>query len=340
VASPPDTSDIYRNYIYESSSSPDLLEHFSRYAEFVKDIAATTEKPVLEIGANDGLLLSQLVRVGFSRLVGIDPSPQTAGISLSGVQVVNDFFSEKTAKKLDPQSFSAIIANNCFSHIPQLTNVLSLCGELLEQSGTLIVEVQSTLDLIEGVIFDYVYHEHYFYHTATSFEVIARMSGLELYGIHHVSTKGGSYRLLLGHIGKHVRDGSVDYWKFREEVAQVHSRKPWVDMDVYLSTVKASLHRLISKSHGKIAAYGACATGTVFLKYMGLEGVIDFIVDDNPKRQGRFAPGTGIPVLPPSSCKDASLCLVLAWRHAQCIVPKLESLGISYIVPLPELTYA
>ena len=340
IASPPDTSDIYKNYIYDSSSSPDLMGHFSEYSSFIEKIVLNKNDSILEIGANDGMLLRELVKKGFSDLVAVDPSPQTANIRLPGVQVINNFFSEENMRPVSNKKFTVIIANNCFSHIPQLEKVMKLCKEMLEKTGTLIVEVQSVLDLLENVVFDYVYHEHIFYHSAISFERIARMSGLDLISIQHVPTKGGSYRLLLGHPGRQKIDGSVSYWKYREKNSQVHSKSTWENMINYLQNIKVYLQSDLMGKPKKVFGYGACATGTAFLTYMELEKAICFIVDDNPKRQGRYAPGTGIPVTASTSLTQisrAGRCLVLAWRHSDLIIPKLERLGISYIVPLPSL---
>jgi len=338
VAAPPDTSDIYRSYIYESASSPDLLRHFTEYAQFVKHSVGANLGKILEIGANDGLLINQLVKAGFRQLVAIDPSPQTRQIRIPGVTVINDFFSDDSVGQLPLHSFSAIIANNCFSHIPRLTSILGICGRLLDRSGTIFVEVQSTLDLVENVVFDYVYHEHYFYHTVTSFEKVVNDAGLELYGVKHVFTKGGSYRFLIGHRGGHARQGSLDYWKYRERVAHIHSASSWTAMTSYLSDIRCKLQGLLSEQSSEVFGYGASATGTVFLRYMNIERYVTAIVDDNPSRQFLFAPGSAIPTLPPEAIKGGSLCLILAWRHSHQIIPALESRGIGYVLPLPELT--
>jgi len=292
----------------------------------------------LEIGANDGLLLDQLVKSGLHQLVAIDPSPQTGRIRMPGVTIINEFFSKDSISSLPSQGFAAIIANNCFSHIPRLTSVLEMCGRLLGRSGTIFVEVQSTLDLVENVIFDYVYHEHYFYHTVSSFEKIAKAAGLELYGVKHVATKGGSYRLLIGHRGEHARHGSLEYWKYREEISGIHSATPWIFLESYLKDVRGKLHQWLSVQSRPVFGYGASATGTVFMRYMEIERYVTAIIDDNPKRQRLFAPGSAIPTLPPDALKNGDRCLVLAWRHSQQIIPALESRGISYVLPLPMLT--
>ena len=336
VASPPDTSEIYKQYIYESSSSPDLLAHFSGYAEFVR--STCKGGPLLEIGANDGLLLKELEKVGFTNLTAMDPSPQTGTIDSANVRIINEFFDESSATRLPKEYYSTIIANNCFSHIPNLTLVLSLCKELLTPEGIIIVEVQSTLDLIENVVFDYIYHEHYFYHTVSSFSKVARLSGLELFSVKHVETKGGSYRLLLGKELRHKIDGSVSYWMYREHIARVHSASSWASLKDYLATVKGRLHELINHTNRTVIGYGASATGTVFMKYMEIEGLIKWIVDDNKKRQGSFSPGAAIPVRAYDSYSEDTFCIILAWRHAKYIAPKLQASRIPYIVPLPTLS--
>lgn len=335
ISSPPDTSDIYKNYIYDSSSSPDLFDHFTDYAQYVLSLSKDLNTKVLEVGANDGLLLRSLVDVGFTRLLGIDPSPQTAEVNIKGVEIINEFFCQASTSNLKPSSFGLIIANNCFSHIPNLSGILELCLNLLEPSGTIIVEVQSCLDLLEGVVFDYIYHEHFFYHSAQSFEKLAKICGLELYHIDHVPTKGGSYRLLFGHPGRHAIDSSVDYWKFREQLAGIHRPKSWQLMTDYLSGVKNSLKSFIHETNQSLIGYGASATGTVLMRYMDIESSVETIVDDNSSRQELFAPGTAIPVKSPAMLSNSDMCLILAWRHSDRIVPKLKMQSIPFITPLP-----
>jgi 2-polyprenyl-3-methyl-5-hydroxy-6-metoxy-1,4-benzoquinol methylase len=338
VASPPDTSEIYRNYIYESRSSPDLELHFKEYAIFIKSLSIGADEDILEIGANDGLFLGKMSEAGFKNLLGIDPSPQTAKIQLPKVTIINDFFNSESTSSLKRSSFGLIVANNCFSHIPQLTSVISLCKEFLAKDGVLMVEVQSTLDLIENVVFDYIYHEHYFYHSATSFECVAGMASLELYDVRHVPTKGGSYRLLFGHPGEHKKNKSVDYWKYRESLAGIHTRRPWLMMVDYLNGIKVLLHEMLNKKDRHLSVYGASATGTVFLRYFELENLVDFIVDDNPIRQGLFSPGAAIPVLSPNQISKSDICLIAAWRHAKLIIPKILAAKRPYIIPLPVPT--
>ena len=339
IVSPPDTSEIYRNYIYESSSSPDLDAHFKEYAQFIHRLSIPQNAKILEIGANDGLLLKHLRALGYLDLTAVDPSPQTAQLpsTIPNVRVINNFFSRNAMSGEPRGEYSIIIANNCFSHIPSLAEVLQLCATLLSRKGILIVEVQSTLDRLQSLIFDYIYHEHYFYHSVTSFRRLTRMIGLEVLDVSHVPTKGGSYRLIVGRPDEHATRESVRYWEYRERISNVHARDSWQAMRDHLRQVRSALHSVLSDFPGEISAYGASATGTVLMRYMGIESHIKFIVDDNEKRQGRFSPGAALPVVSSKELTRSNLCVILAWRHRQKIVATLQKAGVPFICPLPIL---
>lgn len=330
---------IYKDYIYESASSPDLRKHFNEYAGYINNTITNKNAKVLEIGANDGLLLKKLVKLGFKNLVAIDPSPQTRKVKYHSLKIINQFFNKETASLLQADQFDIIIANNCFSHIPKLSEIFSSCNKLLKKTGILIIEVQSTLSLFEKVIFDYIYHEHIFYHTATSIEKVAKISGMQLFKVEPVETKGGSYRLFFAKYGTKAKDGSVEYWKYREKIAGVHDAKQWVIIKKYLKEIKSTLVKSIPKKTKKVIGYGASATGTVLIQHLNLKNRINLLVDDNKKRQKTFAPGTGFLVSSPQSCQGKKYCIILAWRHAKKIAAKLNKLSIPYIIPLPFIRY-
>lgn len=334
VASPPDTSNIYQNYIYDSSSSPDLDSHFINYADFVKNLTGTNVE-LLEIGANDGLLIGHLHKAGFKRITAIDPAPQANTIDASKAKIINDFFSAKIIDQFAPNSFDIIIANNCFSHIPNLLHVFKMCEGLLAKDGVIIIEVQSTLALIEGVIFDYIYHEHYFYHTASSLSKLISKAGLEINKIDLVGTKGGSYRMLITRRGTRGVESCVDYWAYREQLSNIHSSACWSGLRSYLNRVRDEILAMITESPGELYGYGASATGTVLLRYFGLEKHLVAIVDDNPKRQGLYAPGSQLPVIDIKSVPSRRWCLVLAWRHREKIIRRGHAAFEKYIIPLP-----
>lgn len=338
IESPVDTSAIYKNYLYESSSSPDLQDHFRLYADCLKG-QVQTDARILEVGANDGLLIKQLKLRGFEDITAIDPSPQAKEIDPKVAKVINDYFTVESTKSIKSKSIDLIIANNCFSHIPELENVLSLCSNLMTDKGLLVVEVQSTLSLIEGAVFDYIYHEHIFYHTITSFSNVAKGAGLVIHDVDFVNTKGGSYRIFLSKPGVRSVSGNVSYWRFREDIAGVHAEKAWLRLENYLAIVAAGISKFLSSSRGPIYGYGASATGTVLMRYFGIEAKIESIIDDNPKRQGLYAPGSGLKTGSLRFAKPNSSCLILAWRHGGIIAQRVGSRFERLFSPLPYPSY-
>lgn len=333
-----DIKSIYRNYIYESRSSPDLLNHFSAYAlKIFSDFGSNVN--LLEIGANDGTLLMELNKLGFKNLVGIDPAPQSNNISIENLIVINDFFNPQSSEILQKyyKAYDLIIANNCFSHIPNLKEIFIQCSILLSDKGTIIIEVQSLLHLFEQCIFDYIYHEHIFYHSVTSLSSLLEKTGLEIYNVEYVLTKGGSYRFYISKKGNFNKSNAVDYWLYRELLADIHNKKTWEKFCLYLVNVKSKLSTLLEKNK-PVIGYGASATGTVLLNYFSMEEHVSKIIDDNPKRQGRFSPGSGIPVVSLESIDSVSTYLILSWRHKNSILSKLSSKkSLSTIIPLPYL---
>jgi len=327
---------IYENYIYESSSSPDLLRHFAEYSEGLL-ARFGNQGTVLEIGMNDGLLLKSLLNLGYEKLVGIDPSPQTKNLQNDKIKIVNDFFGQESTEelKLIYQKFDLIIANNCFSHIPNLKNILAECKNILSDGGTIVVEVQSLLDLFENCIFDYIYHEHIFYHSATSFSKLLSYIGLEIYDIEHVSTKGGSYRFYISKVGDHAVSSSVEYWFYRERLAEIHNENTWQEFNAYLENVRVDLKNVLKGLEKNLVGYGASATGTVLMSFFGIEEMIYAIVDDNPKRQGRYSPGSAIPVVSNKDINPTSSFVILSWRHRNLILQKISSMSGKKVIPLP-----
>tara|TARA_B100001173_G_C16029223_1_gene565721 strand:+ start:2938 stop:4146 length:1209 start_codon:yes stop_codon:yes gene_type:complete len=338
IADPPDTSQIYKNYIYDSSSSPDLNTHFKELSEKINSLSKPKSTNILEIGANDGILLKYLSSKNYLGLTAIDPSPQTGNIDIAGVEILNDFFGKELVdQKLNGRSFDIIVANNCLSHIPNMKEKLELIKSLLKAKGTLIVEVQSTLDLLENCIFDYIYHEHYFYHSCTSFAKLARMAGLILYKVEKLSTKGGSYRFYISKDSKIEIESSVDYWRYREDLVKIHEPESWAHINSYLVQIRKKVDELVMSESSRLVGYGASATGTVLSRYLGIDRKLDFIVDDNPKRQNLYAPDTGVPIKDRKEIKCDDTVIVLAWRHFHYFQKSLIETGAKVIRPLPYL---
>ena len=328
---------LYKNYIYESSTSPDLESHFEEYANDIKERVANNSSRVMEIGINDGLLAKKLISKGFNDVTGVDPSPQASKINNKYINVYNSFFgSEDTNLALKGNQYEVIIANNVLSHIPEMQNILENVKEYLSENGTFIFEVQSVRHLLENHVFDYIYHEHIFYHSITSLQKLLELVGLEIHDLSIHQVKGGSYRVFASHKGTNIVRDTVEKELSKEVLLGPNSALAWKNMKEHLDNIKIELRNRI-EGHPHCVGYGASATGTVLQRYFELEKNITHIIDDNVKRQGLFSPGYGIPIVSDEILSQKPLVLVLAWRHVKYFQHKLE--GISNIVPLPFLKY-
>jgi 2-polyprenyl-3-methyl-5-hydroxy-6-metoxy-1,4-benzoquinol methylase len=325
---------LYRDYLYNSSSSPDLDKHFQEYAMMVKMYIKNAEAKILEIGVNDGLLIKKLKNQGFSDFTGIDPSPQSANLSLSGLQVVNDYFGQDVASNgvLKHKEYDVIIANNVFSHIEDLASIFGAINSLLSPKGLLIIEVQSLLHLIENCVFDYIYHEHIFYHTLSSIENLFALNGLEVVDVFVRPAKGGSYRIFIAKKGVFNPSYRVEYWKFKESIANLTSKKTWDKASSYLNDLRELTATYVNK-FSRIGGYGASATGTVLQKLLLIENSLSYLVDDNQFRQGLYSPGSGIQVYSSEFIQPDDGMVILAWRHIAFFKNKIQNLN--YLTPLP-----
>lgn len=345
IAEPVDTSMIYREYIYESSSSPDLVDHFAAYAKSLRSnglINHDSHTRIIEIGINDGLLAKHIIDISDSTIIGIDPSPQSKRIEAISdrIEIINDFFSESLIERstLSKGSIDLIIANNVLSHIPYMDNVLSVIFDLLSDTGSLVFEIQSVAHLLERAVFDYIYHEHIFYHSLSSLKNILGEAGLFIYDIEFSEAKGGSYRIYAKKSKNNNGTQSLRYFEYYESLIQPGSHASWAALKKHLEHIKQNTIRSIEDflsseaNVGKIIGYGACATGTVLQRYLDIEQYISGIADDNPKRQGLFSPGFGVPVHSSESIRDEDLVIVLAWRHFHYFRHKLSSK--KFVLPL------
>mgnify|MGYP006281050497 CR=1 FL=1 len=335
-----DTSSIYKNYIYSSSSSPDLSSHFESYVDDLEQncgFSINNYSKVLEVGINDGLLAKKIIARFNCPVLGVDPSPQTKEICEEGIRIINDFFTWDALVKsnADLGGYNLVIANNVISHIPELHKTLSLVSKLLDDQGVFVFEVQSASHLLSNCVFDYIYHEHLFYHTLGSLELVLEDAGLTISSVTTTQAKGGSYRVYArrGTRGENLKLSQLKYF---ESFYDVKSRASWERLEVRLASVNQELRHFIdtakNKGTGRIFGYGACATGTVLQRYFGIERDMVGIIDDNRRRQGLFSPKFGLKVMPPGSLSDGDSVIVLAWRHYDYMRCTLS--GLNHMVPL------
>jgi hypothetical protein len=338
---------LFADYIYTSSSSPDLDQHFEGYCSDVLEYFPKDSKGlVIDIGSNDGLLLSKFVAKGW-RVQGVDPAvPVATAATTAGIPTLISFLDHSAVSNLLSSVGMAdiVTANNVFSHADDLKGFAECVRDLMRPEGLFVFEVSYLADLVRGKVFDYIYHEHLAHHSVMPIARFFESVDMRLFDVQHFATKGGSIRGFAC-----LRDSSwrqsanVDKYINNEKYLGLYDDQTYVSLQRFINELRARTRDLIESMGDQrvIAGYGACATGTVLSYCLDIQSKLAFIVDDNPERQGRLSPGSDCPVLP-SIClveKKPKLTIILAWRFAEQIVKRnnnyLES-GGSFLIPLPD----
>lgn len=339
---------LFGSYIYVTSSSPGLVEHFRSYAE---ELLGWLQPPAgalaVDIGSNDGTLL-RFFKDASLRVVGVDPALEIGRrATAQGIETRTAFFGPEIAKQVREERGSATIvtANNVFAHTDDLGAMADGVRSLLADDGVFVFEVSYLLDMIDGMIFDLIYHEHLDYHSVKPLMSFLSSRGLELIDVRRNASKGGTLRCIAQLAGAgRPTSPTLARMIAHEDAVGLHRVETYSRWAERIALVGSKVNGMIRdlRAQGKtIAGYGASATGTVLTYTFGLADFIDFIVDDVPERQGRFSPGHHIPVVGANRIYEdrPDYVIVLAWRFADMIISKhsgYTNSGGRFIVPLPE----
>jgi SAM-dependent methyltransferase len=341
---------LFEHYVYVSGTSPAFIRHFGEYAEWLWTFNSMPRGSlVVDIGSNDGTLLSAFSRLG-ADVLGIDPAREIAhAASVKGIETIPQFFSPELAMDIARRRGPATIvtANNVFAHIDDLAAVLHGVGLLLAPNGLLSFEVSYLVDVIDKMLFDTIYHEHLDYHAVRPLVPFLAKNGFELVEAKRVPPHGGSVRVIAQPLGAARRPGdSVKEALAVEGALKLHALETYQQFAKRVDQLGAELRRLLAglRNQGKrIAGFGAPAKATTLMYHFGIgPETIDFIVDDSPLKQGLYSPGMHVPVLPPEAIAERrpDYLLVLAWNFAGPIIDKhawYRQQGGRFIVPLPQL---
>lgn len=343
--------EIFEEYAYFSSYSDSWLEHCRVYADtMINRFSLCKDNRVVELASNDGYLLKYFVQHHVP-VLGVEPAANVAEVAQKqGVNTVVAFFGEKTAQQLVHDGWSAdlIIGNNVLAHVPDINDFVRGIRVLLKPDGVVTIEFPHLMKLMSQNQFDTIYHEHFSYLSFTTVERVFASHGLRLFDVQELPTHGGSLRIFAcqeGNASK-VENEAVREMRQREEKAGISTLTPYLDFsDRVAQTKRRILQFLIeAKEHGKhIVGYGAPAKGNTLLNYCGIgTDFLDYTVDRNPVKQGRFLPGVHIPILAPEVIQKTKpdFVLILPWNIKDEIMHQMAHIrewGGQFVVPIPEV---
>lgn len=340
---------LFRDYIFSTSNSTNLVEHFKKYADDVsRDFQLTEGALVVEIGSNDGTLLRYFKNKGM-RVQGIDPALEIArAASGSGITTIADFFTSELSREIRKEQGPAklIVANNVYAHADQLADLTDGIASLLEHDGVFVFEVSYLLDIIDKFVFDTVYHEHLSYHSIDPFTRFFKAHGLHLFDVQKISTKGGSFRGFVQKLGAAQVERPIIAEMIKEETRRgLHELEIFRNYEREILLRKDALLAYIAevRAQGKsVVGYGASTTVTTLMYHFELFEKLDYLIDDNTKKHGLYSPGCHLEVKPSTALyqEKPDVVIVLAWQYFQPIVTKharfIEN-GGRFVVPLIDL---
>ena len=338
-----------KDYAYFSSISSSFLTHASNYCEMItKRLELNSESFVIEIASNDGYLLKNFVAEGIP-CVGVEPTDSTAAAAEAlGIPVIREFFGKRFAQQqFELKKADLILGNNVFAHVPDINDFTSGLKDALKIGGTITLEFPHLLSLVRLNQFDTVYHEHYSYLSLQSVQLIFERAGLRVFDVEELHTHGGSLRIY----GCHATDdraNSLNVTAILEAELNggLQSIQTYLDFQAKAEKVKDDLlHFLIEKKRQgeKVIAYGAAAKGNTLLNYAGVKpDLLEFVCDAAPSKQGKFMPGSHIPILSPDKLAQHTpdYVLVLPWNIAEEVMQQnadLRKSGTKFIVAVPSL---
>lgn len=340
---------LFSNYLYFTSVSLGLVEHFRKYADAVTaQISPPPGSLVIDIGSNEGVLLKFFKNHGL-RVLGVDAAENiVARANQAGIETIPAFFSAALGKKIRQERGGAAIvtANNVFAHADNLPDMLDGIREVLAPDGVFVFEVVYLADMIEKLTFDTIYHEHLCFHSVKPFASFCERHGMELFHIERIPPKGGSIRGFVKIAGgPQPVNPSVRQLIALESSLGLDRPPVFQKLAAQLDELRDQLHHLLTgfRASGKtVAGYGASATVTTLIHHFELGQALDFLVDDDKTRHGLFSPGFHVPVVSSTALyeRKADYTIILAWQYAAPIMKKhpgyLEQ-GGHFIIPMPQV---
>lgn len=338
-------------YAYFSSFSSTWLAHAERYvAEMVERFDLNADSRVVEVAANDGYLLQYVAARGIACL-GVEPTRSTAQAAREkGLQIREVFFGRDSAAQLKSEGWGAdlMAANNVLAHVPDINDFLGGFATLLKPTGVATFEFPQLLTLMAGAQFDTLYHEHYSYLSLTAVQTLCERNGLEVFDVSQLSTHGGSLRVFVQRQDGERRavQPAVQQQLQAELDAGVKTPEYYATLAPAAERIKHELLRFLlqAKADGKrVVGYGAAAKGNTLLNYAGVKpDLLAWVADANPHKQGKFLPGSRIPIVAPAQIdiEKPDYVLVLPWNLLHEVSQQLAQVRQwdgRFVIAVPEM---
>jgi len=339
-----------KDYAYFSSTSSSWVEHAKRYSrKMIEELKLDVNSFVIEVASNDGYLLKNFINSKVPCL-GVEPTDSTASEAEKiGIPVLREFFGSLLAGKLANEGRKAdlIVGNNVYAHVPDINDFTLGLKRALKENGTITLEFPHLMELIKYTQFDTIYHEHFSYLSLFSVRRIFESVGLRVWNVEQLTTHGGSLRVYGCHIDDHRKTE-----KIVDDLVGQEKKIGMQDLGVYLefqhkaNKVKNNLLSFLikKKEEGKrVVAYGAAAKGNTILNYAGVKcDLIDFVCDAALAKQGKYMPGSHIPIVRPEVMfnEEIDYILILPWNIANEVKTTCEGLvdqRVKFVTAVPEL---
>ncbi len=342
-------SDIFGEYSYFSSYADSWVAHAKRYADrMVECFGINSESLVMEIASNDGYLLQHFVAMNIP-VLGIEPAANVAKAAIEkGIPTTVRFFGKQSAEEIVREQGQAdlLLGNNVLAHVPNLNDFVAGMKVAVKPQGIITMEFPHLMRLMEGNQFDTIYHEHFSYFSFYTVQKVFAAHGIALFDVEELTTHGGSLRIFGCHSGERAPSRRV------KELLEREVDKGYTRLETYFAfseKVKETKRKLLDfligvKREGKtVVGYGAPGKGNTLLNYCGIrQDFVDYTVDRSPHKQGRYTPGTRIPILHPDRIKETrpDYVLLLPWNLKDEIVQQLSYIrewGGQFVTPIPEV---
>lgn len=341
------------DYAYFSSTSRSWLDHAARYCAMITGrLGLTADSFVVEVASNDGYLLRNFIDSGIP-CFGVEPTDGTASAAEKlGIPVLREFFGEATGNRLVAEGRAAdlVIGNNVYAHVPDINDFTRGLAALVKPEGVITLEFPHLMRLIEHCQFDTTYHEHYSYLSLSVAKRIFESAGLRVFDVEELPTHGGSLRVYgCRTAASHPTRPTVAAVLAEEEARGLQRNATYESFQSRAEKVKNDLlaFLLSAKREGKsVVGYGAAAKGNTLLNFAGVKrDLLPFVCDAAPSKQGRYMPGSHLPILAPEALSESGpdYVLILPWNIAEEVRLQLAHLvarGTKFVTAVPELNIA